>query len=56
MRLSAPKNLTFLIALVIGVVGIIANFVKIPFVTEYKFWVEVAAFGLLVLGTFLKGL
>jgi hypothetical protein len=34
----------FLVALVIGIVAIIAVFVEIPFISAYAFWVMTAAF------------
>jgi hypothetical protein len=37
----------FLVALVIGIVAIIAVFVEIPFISEYAFWVLTGAFLLL---------
>ena len=56
MKLSAPKKNTWWIAVVVGVVGIIANFVAIPFLSAYAFWLVVIGFVLLALATYLKGL
>ncbi|MCD4801386.1 MAG: hypothetical protein K8R16_00440 [Anaerolineales bacterium] len=56
MRLNAPKKNTWIIAVVIGVVGIIAKFVAIPYLSIYAFWLVVIAFVLLALATYLKGL
>lgn len=56
MKLNAPKKNTWLVAVVIGVIGIIAKFVAIPFLSIYAFWLVVVAFVLLVLATYLKGL
>jgi hypothetical protein len=56
MKLNAPKKNTWLVAVVIGVVGIIAKFVAIPFISIYAFWLVVVAFVLLALATYLKGL
>ncbi len=56
MKLNAPKKNTWLVAVVIGVVGIIAKFVTIPFISIYAFWLVVVAFVLLALATYLKGL
>ena len=56
MKLSAPKKNTWIVAVVIGVVGIIAKFVAIPFLSVYAFWLVVIAFVLLALATYLKGL
>ena len=56
MKLNAPKNLTWLLALILGVVGLIGYFVAIPIVSVYAFWFVFAGFALLALGCFLKGL
>jgi hypothetical protein len=56
MKLSSPKNITWWIAVVIGVLGILGQLVSIPFVSTYAFWFEAIAFVLLALATFLKGL
>jgi membrane protein YdbS with pleckstrin-like domain len=56
MKLSRPKNVTWWIAVIVGVVGIIANFVKIPFVSDNKFWFVAFAFVLLALATYFKDL
>lgn len=55
MRLSAPKKNTWWAAVVIGVVGIIAKFGFVAFLTPYAFWLVVVAFVILVLATYLKG-
>ena len=56
MKLNAPKNITWWIAVVVGVLGILGSFVTIPFVTGLAFWFVVVGFVLLALGTFMKGL
>jgi len=56
MRLSAPKKNTWWIAVVLGVLGILGNFIAIPFVSEYAFLLVAAGFVLLALATYLKGL
>lgn len=55
MKLNAPKKVTWLVAVVLGVLGILAFFVTIPFVSAYAFWFVVVAFVLLALATYLKG-
>lgn len=54
MKLSAPKKVTWWVALIVGVVGILANFVTIPFLSGYAFWLVAIGFVLLVLATYLK--
>lgn len=55
MTLSAPTQLVFLIALVVAILGIVATFVAIPFVSAYAFWVVVAAWAILTIGCLFKG-
>jgi hypothetical protein len=59
MNLSAPKMITWVIALVVGVVGILIHvgsitIVAVPF--GLGFWLVVVAFVLLLVATLMKGL
>jgi nicotinamide riboside transporter PnuC len=56
MELSAPKNVTWWIAVILGVLGILATIVSVPFVTDKAFWFVAIGFILLALATLLKGL
>jgi len=56
MKLSAPKNIVWVISLILGVLGILSVLVPIPFVSDYSFWFVGIAWVLLILATFLKGL
>ena len=56
MKLSAPKQLTFCISVVLLIVGIIAKFINIPFLSNYSFWIVTIAGIILTLGCFLNGL
>lgn len=56
MKLSAPKQITFLIALIVAIVGIVAQIITIPFLSVHTFLIVLVAFIILALGTFLKGL
>ena len=60
MKLSAPKVLVWLLALILAVLAIVSQYVAIPyvgsFVKQNDFWVMTAAYGLLFLGTLFKGL
>lgn len=60
MKLSAPKFLIWLLALILAALAIVSKYVAIPyvgsFVQQYDFWVMTAAYGLLLLGTLFKGL
>lgn len=55
MKPSAPKTIIWLIAIIVGIVGIIGYFVDISFISEYSYWLVVAGFGLLAIGTTFKG-
>ena len=56
MNLNAPKVITWWIAVVLGVVGIIGFLVTIPFISGFAFWLVAIAFVLLALATALSGL
>jgi hypothetical protein len=56
MDLSAPKQITWLIALVIGVIGVLAYLVTIPVLSGFAFWIVVVALVLLLVATFVSGL
>jgi hypothetical protein len=56
MKLSAPKQVTWWIALVVGVIGVLAHLVTIPVLSGFAFWLVVVAFALLVVATFIKDL
>jgi heme/copper-type cytochrome/quinol oxidase subunit 1 len=56
MKLSAPKKVTWWVALVIGVVGVLAHLVTIPVLSGIAFWLVVVAFVLLIVATFVPGL
>jgi hypothetical protein len=56
MKLNAPKNITWWIAIFLFVLGFMGSFVTIPLFSTYSFLFIVVAFVLLALGTLLKGL
>lgn len=56
MKLSAPKKITWWIAVIIGGLGILSKFMSIPFVGGYAFTFVAIGFILLALATLLKGL
>jgi len=57
MRLSAPKRTTWLIAVIVGVIGAIGMFVpSLPVVGAYAKYLVLFGFALLALATYLKGL
>lgn len=56
MNLSAPQNITWWIAVVIGVLGILAHLITLPVLTALSFWMVAVAFVLLAVATYVKGL
>jgi hypothetical protein len=56
MRLSAPKQVTWLVAVVLGLVGLLGNFGALAVFAQYAFWLMAAGWLLLVLATLLQGL
>ena len=56
MKLSAPKTITWWIAVVLGVLGILGSFMSLPLVSANAFWFVAVGFILLALATFLKDL
>jgi hypothetical protein len=56
-RLSAPKQITWIIALILGIVGILATLVTLPVITPaIGFWLVVAGWLLLLIATITHGL
>ncbi|HSO10930.1 MAG TPA: hypothetical protein VLT51_01050 [Anaerolineales bacterium] len=56
MKLSAPKNLTWIIAVVLGVLGLLGNFVTLPVIGGFSFWLVFLGFAILAVATFVNGL
>jgi hypothetical protein len=56
MKLTAPKIITWWIAVILGVLGILGKLTTISFVSANAFWFVVVGFVLLALATFFKGL
>ncbi len=57
MKLNAPKQIVWVIALILGIVGILANLTSIPVVTPaIGFWLVVAGLALMLIATVLRRL
>lgn len=56
MTTNAPKFIVWLIAVILGVLGIVGHFVAIPIVSAYSLWLIIVGFVILALSTVLKGL
>ena len=57
MKLSAPKQITWIIALILGIVGILATLVALPVITPaIGFWLIVVAWALLLIAAITRNL
>lgn len=56
MRMSAPKNVTWWVALVLGVLGLLGSVAAIPVISGLAFWLVLIGLALLLLATVTKGL
>lgn len=56
MKLSAPKNVTWWVAVVLAVLGLLGQLKVLAFLTPYAFWLVLVAAVVLVLGTLLNDL
>lgn len=56
MKLSAPKNVTFWVAVVLGVLGILGSLVTIPVISGFAIWLLIVGFVLLALANMMEGL
>ncbi|MDZ7266264.1 MAG: hypothetical protein ONB48_04700 [candidate division KSB1 bacterium] len=54
MKFNAPTQVVWLLAVILGVLGILGNFTTIAFVTKNAFWLVTAGFALLAVGTMYK--
>jgi hypothetical protein len=56
MKLSQPKFAVWLIALILGIAGLLGFLVTIPVLTSLAFWLVLIGLALLLLATAVKGL
>lgn len=57
MRLSAPTQAIFIVALLLAVLAIIGQLVPtVPYVSAYKFWLAIAAYAVLAAGCMFRGM
>jgi hypothetical protein len=56
MNLSAPKNVTFYVAAVLGIIGLIAAIIPLGFLSGLSFWLVLVAFLILGAGVLLPNL
>ncbi len=55
MKLSRPKQITFWIAVILAVLGVIASLVTVPVLSGFAFWLVVIGFVVLAAGNLLEG-
>jgi hypothetical protein len=56
MKLSAPSQIVWIIALILGVVGVLATLVVIPTISAFAFWLVAAGWALLLIATMMRGM
>ena len=56
MKLNAPTQMVWYIALAVGIVGVLAALVTIPVLSGFAFWLVVIAWLILVVSTAMKGM
>jgi hypothetical protein len=56
MKLSAPKQTTFWIAVVIAAIGLISGLITIPVLSPLALWIVVVGFVVLAAGNMLENL
>ena len=56
MNLSEPKQITFWIAVVVAVIGLLAQLITIPVLSGLAFWLVVIGFIILAAGNLMKDL
>ena len=56
MDLSAPKQATFWIAVVLAILGLLGQLVTIPVLSGFAFWLLLVGFIVLAAGTAMKNL
>jgi hypothetical protein len=56
LHLSAPKQITFLIAVVLAALGVLASLVTIPVLSGLSFWLVVLGFVILAIGNLSEGM
>jgi len=56
MRLSPPKQITWIVALVLAILALLGQTGTIAALTQYSFWLAIIAAALLLLAAIVKGL
>ena len=56
MKLTPPKQVTWWVAVIVGVLGFLGSLVTIPGISGLSFWLVLIGFVLLALGTAIEDL
>jgi hypothetical protein len=56
MNLSAPKQITWIIAVILGIVGILGQYGVVAAASAYASWLLIIGWALLAIGTAVEGL
>jgi hypothetical protein len=56
MKLSPPKNVTFLVAVVLFLLGLLGTFADVAALADFNPWLYIGAFVVLALSVMLKDL
>lgn len=56
MNLSAPKQTTFIVAVILAVLGLLGQIVALGFITSLSFWLVLIGFVVLAVGCFVPNL
>lgn len=56
LNLSSPKEITWWIAVILGVLGILSHFMVLSFFSTFSFWLVAIGFILLALATYFRNL
>jgi len=56
MKLNAPSQGLWILAVILGALGIVGRFAHIEFVSAYNFWLVAVGFVVLAVGTKMRGL
>jgi len=56
MNLNAPKNVTWIVALVLGAIALIASLITIPVLTDLSPWIALVGLALMLLATKIENL
>jgi L-asparagine transporter-like permease len=56
MKLSSPKQLTWIVALILALLGLIGELGVVDALADFSFWLAFISAALLLLATWIKGL